>query len=310
MRSLLVVACLPLWGCGLVLGIDDLVADRTSGPGGDCFDICGTPACGECPSPSAVAVPQSVRPYRIDAYEVTNAEYKAFLDAGVSLSHQGDKCAYNPSFEPGVMTEELLGILEGEGLDTTEVRTTLPECAGWLQTELDDFGANRPVRCVDVCDAREYCRWAHKRLCGAVAGDVLDVTQGAGTGRHIDPEQSEWYRACSNAGASLFPYGSAYEAGRCTDAGLSPNIVYDVGYSAGCEGGYAGLFDMSGNAGEWENSCTSYGGHPAAENCLVRGGSYYNGGPTDDGMLLTCTVFRDTLQSAPSTSIGFRCCSD
>jgi hypothetical protein len=188
-----------------------------------------------------------------------------------------------------VVSQETLDELTAGGIDITEVMSGVNECDGLLQSELDNFGGNRPVSCVDVCDARAYCAWAGKRLCGRIAGDLLDVTQGAGQGVHIDPED---------------------EMGRCIDAGLSPNVIYEVGSNENCVGGYPGLYDMSGNVGEWDNSCTNFSGPPPTENCLARGGAYYNGFMGDDPLTLSCDFFRDTLQSGPSASIGFRCCSD
>jgi formylglycine-generating enzyme required for sulfatase activity len=291
--------------CDMILGIDDLVADRG---GGTCVGVCGTPGCGACPTVAMVDIPHPTSPYRIDAFEVTIAEYQAFVAAGYALSAQDRRCEYNLDYSPGIVPQTTIDLLEVE-VDTFEA-SSLDECKGWLEAELAEFGENEPVRCVDVCDARAYCAWAGKRLCGEIGGDILDVTQQMN--EHADPERSEWHRACTQAGATIYPYGDTYEPGRCIDAELSPNIIYNVDSHLECEGGYPGLFHMSGNAGEWDNSCTAYGGSPAGENCLARGGFFYSGGtvmitPAED---LACGSYRDALQSVGSSSIGFRCCAD
>lgn len=313
-------------GCGSVLGIDDLVADRavggggagasggggsgggSGGSGGGCADVCGTPGCGECPADSSVDIADAQPSYRIDAFEVTNAQYQAFLEADVSTGMQDPACAHNGSFTPGVVSQVVYDQLEEAQIDAGEVLASADDCLSWLDDELSTLGQDRPMACIDQCDAIAYCRWAGKRLCGDIAGGFLDVTQGEAEGRHVDPAESAWYRACSSAGATLYPYGDTFEEARCIDAGLSPNRTYDVGSYDNCEGGYSGIFDMSGNIGEWVDECTRYGGPSAVQNCLVRGGAYYNG--LGDESTLTCTVFKDTLAAAPSDATGFRCCSD
>ena len=291
-------------GCDMILGIDDLVADRG---GGTCVDVCGTPGCGACPTVGMVDIPHATNPYRIDAFEVTIAEYQAVLAAGYALSAQDRRCEYNLDFAPGIVPQATIDLIEAEELSMFDP-SSLDECKGWLEAELAEFGENEPVRCVDVCDARAYCAWAGKRLCGESGGDILDVTQQMN--EHADPERSEWHRACTQAGTYIYPYGDTYDPGRCIDAGLSPNNIKDVDLYLTCEGGYFGLFHMSGNAGEWDNSCTFYGGNPVGENCLARGGFFYNGGTTGTEGELACASFRDALQSVGSSSIGFRCCAD
>jgi formylglycine-generating enzyme required for sulfatase activity len=123
-----------------------------------------------------------------------------------------------------------------------------------------------------------------------------------------DPEASEWYRACSNAGTLLYPYGTSFEHLRCNDTNGHVEVV---GTFTACEGGYEAVFDMSGNVNEWEDACTNYGSRNlAAENCLRVGGAYYDGETN-----LTCgkdmtgaTVNHQTLPGLPSNGTGFRCC--
>src|SRR5262245_55340511 len=99
-RAVLVAAScgLAALGCSAILGIDDLVADLEPGQGGagtaqaastganasvgaGCSDLCGTPGCGDCPTGPRLDMSPLGGAYRIDAYEVTNAQYRAFLDA-------------------------------------------------------------------------------------------------------------------------------------------------------------------------------------------------------------------------------------
>src|SRR5262245_46412155 len=98
-------------GCDIILGIDDLVADRG---GGTCVGICGTPGCATCPTAPMVDVPHATSPYRIDAFEVTIAEYQAFLAAGYALSAQDRRCEYNLDFMPGVVPQATIDLIISE----------------------------------------------------------------------------------------------------------------------------------------------------------------------------------------------------
>ena len=291
--------CTMLTGCEQVLGLDSLVADRADD--GTCT-ACGTPGCGACPDDSMI---DSGAGYLIDALEVTNSEYRAFLDSGPVLADQLAGCIdWNDTFEPGIVSPQAVTDATNAGV---EPPVSPPECGDWLASELSLSGANRPVACVDWCDASAYCAWAGKRLCGKIGGGSVLITM---PDLHIDPAVSEWYRACSNVGTTAYPYGDTFELGRCVDVNSSPNVQYEVGSFEGCEGGYPGLFDMSGNAGEWTNECSQYSSPHAAQNCLSRGGAYYGGSNGDSDGFLRCDDFKDTLLSSVSNSTGFRCCAD
>ena len=66
--------------------------------------------------------------------------------------------------------------------------------------------------------------------------------------------------------------------------------------------GYAGVYDLSGNVDEWEDSCKSTG---KAAACHIRGGSFlYDLGLNS----LPCDVGVGTLRSYVDDWVGFRCC--
>jgi formylglycine-generating enzyme required for sulfatase activity len=141
----------------------------------------------------------------------------------------------------------------------------------------------RPVVGVDWCDAWSFCDWAGKRLCGALDGSQLPFTSAGGA-------TSEWSIACSRDGQRVFPYGD----------------VVEVGTMATCEGGFAGVRDMSGNAHEWIDACAGngecallgggIGGHSAADMQCSSAAGIQRTLPGDDGGL---SWIRET---------GFRCC--
>ena len=163
---------------------------------------------------------------------------------------------------------------------------------------------HHPVRDVTWCSAHAYCLWAGKRLCGT-----------PGTGASVAPKDvadasaDEWFAACSRGGERVYPYGDSFQPDACNvgEAGTVPPAYREgsvpVATMQDCEGGYAGIMDMSGNAEEWENACeaTTAGDAGRMDVCLVRGGGF--GTPTDK---LACDgrgrLFR-------GNHAGIRCCA-
>ena len=78
-----------------------------------------------------------------DSTEVTRWQYAAFLAARYPLSEQPLHCAWNDSYVPWY----------------------------WQEQTRDDL----PAVSMDWCDARAYCAWAGKRLCGRVGGGTVSL---------------------------------------------------------------------------------------------------------------------------------------
>jgi formylglycine-generating enzyme required for sulfatase activity len=133
-------------------------------------------------------------------------------------------------------------------------------------------------------------------------------------GSFDDEASSEWYQTCSHDGDHPLPYGDMYEGSFC--AGLDYGVVRPVNVAtlANCQGGYDGVWDMSGNVSEWEDSCQASSG--ASDNCSHRGGSWYDlkaGAPLycnsslpNDTTPMPELLRRDTRD----LHVGFRCCAD
>jgi formylglycine-generating enzyme required for sulfatase activity len=67
--------------------------------------------------------------------------------------------------------------------------------------------------------------------------------------------------------------------------------------------GYAGVYDLSGNVFEWEDSCN---GHGQTAVCRVRGGAFdYYG----DSSVLACGFVSFFNRDFVNYGFGFRCCS-
>ena len=232
-----------------------------SNPTGDglCENTCGAVDCGECPNGSTVMVGN----YIIDGTEVTAAAYGDFLaiefdpEYFAQLLPQG--CEFKSDFTPDQ-----------------------------FPAEPSDF---IPVVGIDWCDAMAYCTWAGKHLCGAIGGGEAPLNEVQ------NPATNEWYRACTGGGISNYPYGLMYDPTACNTSDAGWNQLTDVGGLPNCEGGFDGLFDMSGNVWEWTNSCNDQ------NECQRRGGSLFSNGPNS-----RCGIDSLRTRDYRADSQGFRCC--
>jgi formylglycine-generating enzyme len=208
--------------------------------------------------------PAGAAGFCIDSTEVTNAQYAAFLAATPSAAPPA-ACAFNQGYVP---------------------------VAGWPYATGE---GDVPVVSIDWCDAYAYCAWTGKRLCGRIGGGTNPPTA------LTDPTQSQWYAACSTAGALAYPYGAVYEQGVCYGAEPAGSPLIAVASYPGCVGGYPGIFDMSGSVWEWEDSCSAETG--ADDLCQIRGGSLNQGGTG-----LGCAVNTPVTRGSATDDRGFRCC--
>jgi formylglycine-generating enzyme required for sulfatase activity len=188
----------------------------------------------------------------MDATEVNNAQYAAFLAAGYPTG-LNNWCSWN----------------------TTQVPTN-----AWPATGRNSY----PVVFVDWCDAFDYCAWAGKRLC----------------------ELPELQNACTKMGSQAYPYGNTYDGAKCvgydfngTPGSDGQDAARPVGTPT-CEGGFSGVFDLTGNVYEWANTCFTYSGYPYA-NCNVSGGSFKTAA--------SCATATGDNIDIPANDLGFRCCA-
>lgn len=293
-----------LVACSIVAGIEDLkVGDCKGGVGDFCLadggdpdvsvanpdsapipaDDSGKPCVGKGP-PTAIRVGTAPNTFCIDPTEVTNAQYQQFLDAKVPISTQPPECHWNATFQP----------------DPTEA------------------GVNVPVVGVDWCDALAYCTWAGKYLCGRMENGkkVGPIT----TETLTDFRANQWLNACTADATRLYPYGGTFELGKCNLFPLDAGRAVPVGTSPGCQGGYAGLYDLVGNVWEWyDRTCkrdaglepamipdaaVQPDGGPHQDACGLKGASYADNGDQD------CRREVSVRRDFHGQNVGFRCCSD
>jgi len=121
---------------------------------------------------------------------------------------------------------------------------------------------------------------------------------------------SEWFNACSHGDDKLhaWAYGVAFDEDACAPAdGSTP---FPVASYPGCVGGYPGLFDMSGNVGEWTNECSfddASCGNSAPPCCAVRGAAIEQPGPTYSECI---GPYEPPIWVESPFITGGRCCAD
>ncbi len=181
-----------------------------------------------------IIAPNASLAFSIDVTEVTQGHYDLWLARNPPLPASTDaNCGYVTSYaeqgRSGVYT----------GIDAT----------------------HHPVVYMDWCDAYAYCKGVGKRLCGAIGGGSNNLSS------YADATASQWYRACSSGGVNAYPYGNTYQPSTCDgfdfwNDNTSTMQTVAVGSLASCvtsEVGYAGVYDLSGNVWEWEDSCSAAG---------------------------------------------------
>ncbi len=236
----------------------------------DCgSNLCNGGACG-CPA-GMIVMPTNATgggAYCIDAHEVTTSAYNAFWTAAVDPSTQPAYCAWNTNFTPSAHW---------------------PPAAGDLM----------PVRDIDWCDAYAYCKWVGRVLCGKIGGGPNAPSNLAA------PLASAWFNACSAQATNAYATGATLDAVHCNGE-QSPDAAVPGPWSTtqiSCQGGATGLFDMTGNVQEWEDSCSAATGD--SDDCQARGGAFDSA--TD--ALLRCDAPTTKPRKTQADDLGLRCCA-
>ena len=219
--------------------------------------------------------------YHIGAYEVTNSQYTAFLNATAATDTHGLYQSNMSSSTHGGITRA-----GNSGSYTYSVKS--------------DFG-DKPVNYVSFWDAARFSNWLTTggtesgvyNLNGTTAPTNNTITRDAtawSNGGVAIASENEWYKAAyydGNDGYTLYPSQSNSIATADANYNNSVGTVTDIGAYA-ADPSYYGTFDQGGNVWEWndtivgnvfrgrrggsfnssdanlQSSFRSYGGNPAA----------------------------------------------
>ena len=273
-------------GCSLVRPLDELESSSRS-VGASSLADCGERARGEselscsdagascpaCPPEMQQVLFPDGTAFCIDRYETSRGEYDEFLAdvASCNAPPSADLCSKDSDFVPG----------SGD------------QCS---QPYLPGVSPNLPITCVDLCDAKAYCEWRGKRLCGAKGREI------GGDQAVDDPNRDEWFAACTGGGDRSYPYGDEYSPSACnTDS----SGVQDGRSFSACATPDP-IFNLSGNVAEWQLLCGYW-----QLFCRVRGGAF----SSRDAALTRCAAGAASIDdnlpiSARMPQLGFRCCRD
>ena len=105
--------------------------------------------------------------------------------------------------------------------------------------------------------------------------------------------------------AAPYPYGSAYDKAACNGPDANVGNAEAEGTLTTCQSstvGYEGVYDLSGNVREWEDSCAGTAGKK--DSCRLRGGSY-----SYFATIIACNDSYTSNRGYTDGDTGIRCCS-
>lgn len=239
-----------------------------------------------------------VKAFAIDRTEVSNAQYRLFLDW---VEANGDATVRHPDQPVGKShTPRYWKAYNPLMSDTTSARLT--------PFEKDTFMApDRPVVGVDWFDAYAFAKWAGKRL----------------------PSEAEWEFAARGTDGRLWPWGNEWSWGLCNIGG--DKTGFDTRYKTKDRDGFVysapvgwfpdsaspfGCLDMAGNVAEWcadwysENAYKTASDHDPqgpqrGEYRSIRGGSSQSV-PSE----ARCSARSYQEPGFRKFTLGFRCARD
>lgn len=239
----------------------------------------GTPDGSErCPSTHGPAMSLVPSGFCMDNTEVTKAQYDEFLQALQVVKTDG-RCSFNTTYQA-------IGYV-------------------WNMT----LNPEQAVAGIDWCDARDYCTWAGKRLCGRIGGGSLAYTEHPST-------QSQWFMACSQGVGRMHPYGTAADdsakAGYChlDDANNATGQQSVPGAFPQCKLVGTNVVDLLGNLQEWVDACETTAAAPGDDKCKTVGGIWYFASSYSDCDFWDSAGGAGVTRNAEQKHIGFRCCAD
>jgi len=236
-----------------------------------------------------------VHDFMIDQYEVSNAQYKAFLQA----THRREPDAWIQNGY-NVREEKLrafdITLLRRAATDYFKLdRDTSKMSREELLAELEKIQKSRdpiPVTSVSWFDAHDYCAWAGKRL----------------------PSETEWEAAARGTQGLEFPWGNEFDLKKTNSGqGRDEDYAFLPGGSFPTDKSPYDVFDMAGNVSEWvDDWYQPYPGSDYKSKNFGQTQKVARGSNAASGHYALSLFFRSALRShlEPGTSsddLGFRC---
>ena len=254
-----------------------------------CNDTGDPPLDPNCESDEYPQHEVTVPAFKMDRFEITAAEFAAFMTHQTGLGYYNE-CEYEQT------------LFECIHIGSTDTKVVLVDDSYWVA--LPDQG-NRPMVEVSWYAAHAYCAWRGKRMCSesewekAARGGCELYETDCQTQTQVFPWGSYGPDPCAHAAASGCGWGNVQPVGSFP-AGASPY----------------GVLDMAGNAYEWtaDSWHSSYEGAPddgspwmeeGQKKAVVHGGCIY---PLPMGIRSSDRYYQ--ARGYHDCTLGIRCCSD